>query len=70
MARISSAKSELIEGNGYEGRQTSKGELFVKVFGMSRDCEGAHIHFKMAASVRACSNDRGFSKFVEKVMFF
>ena len=38
-------------GNGYEGRQTSKGELFVKVFGMSRDCEGAHIHFKMAASV-------------------
>ena len=36
---------------------------------MSRDCEGAHIHFKMAASVGACSNDRGFSKFVEKVMF-
>ena len=33
---------------------------------MSRDCEGAHIHFKMAAS---CSNDRGFSKFLEKVMF-
>ena len=33
---------ELIEGNGYEGRQTSKGELFVKVFGMSRDFEGAH----------------------------
>ena len=61
--------SELIEGNGYEGRQTSKGELFVKVFGMSRDCEGAHIDFKMAASVLACSNDRGFSKFVEKVMF-
>ena len=27
------------------------GELFVKVFGMSRDFEGAHIHFKMAASV-------------------
>ena len=26
-----------MEGNGYEGRQTSKGELFVKVFGMSRD---------------------------------
>ena len=48
---IDSMKSELIEGNGYEGRQTSKGELFVKVFGMSRDCEGAHIHFKMAASV-------------------
>ena len=24
-------KSEFIEGNGYEGRQTSKGELFVKV---------------------------------------
>ena len=46
-----SAKAELIEGNGYEGRQTSKGELFVKVFGMSRDCEGAHIDFKMAASV-------------------
>ena len=46
-----SLQSELIEGNGYEGRQTSKGELFVKVFGMSRDCEGAHIHFKMAASV-------------------
>ena len=44
-------EAELIEGNGYEGRQTSKGELFVKVFGMSRDCEGAHIHFKMAASV-------------------
>ena len=22
---------ELIEGNGYEGRQTSKGELFFKV---------------------------------------
>ena len=43
--------SELIEGNGYEGRQTSKGELFVKVFGMSRDFEGAHIDFKMAASV-------------------
>ena len=42
---------ELIEGNGYEGRQTSKGELFVKVFGMSRDFEGAHIDFKMAASV-------------------
>ena len=39
------------EGNGYEGRQTSKGELFVKVFGMSRDFEGAHIDFKMAASV-------------------
>ena len=44
-------KAELIEGNGYEGRQTSKGELFVKVFGMSRDFEGAHIDFKMAASV-------------------
>ena len=44
-------KPELIEGNGYEGRQTSKGELFVKVFGMSRDFEGAHIDFKMAASV-------------------
>ena len=43
--------AELIEGNGYEGRQTSKGELFVKVFGMSRDFEGAHIDFKMAASV-------------------
>ena len=43
--------SELIEGNGYEGRQTSKGELFVKVFGMSRDFEGAHIDFKMAASL-------------------
>ena len=42
---------ELIEGNCYEGRQTSKGELFVKVFGMSRDCEGAHIDFKMVASV-------------------
>ena len=27
-------RAELIEGNGYEGRQTSKGELFVKVFGM------------------------------------
>ena len=48
---VNSSVSELIEGNGYEGRQTSKGELFVKVFGMSRDCEGAHIHFKMAASV-------------------
>ena len=44
-------KAELIEGNGYEGRQTSKGELFVKVFGMSRDVEGAHIDFKMVASV-------------------
>ena len=43
--------TELIEGNGYEGRQTSKGELFVKVFGMSRDCEGAHIDFKMVAGV-------------------
>ena len=43
--------SELIEGNGYEGRQTSKGELFVKVFGMSRDFEGAHIDFKMVASM-------------------
>ena len=43
--------SEFIEGNGYEGRQTSEGELFVKVFGMSRDFEGAHIDFKMAASV-------------------
>ena len=43
--------TELIEGNGYEGRQTSKGELFVKVFGMSRDFEGALIDFKMAASV-------------------
>ena len=29
-------------GDGYEGRQTSKGELFVTVFGMSRDFEGAH----------------------------
>ena len=44
-------EAELIEGNGYEGRQTSKGELFVKIFGMSRDCEGAHIDFKMVASV-------------------
>ena len=44
-------RPELIEGNGYEGRQTSEGELFVKVFGMSRDFEGAHIDFKMAASV-------------------
>ena len=48
---ISKLEPELIEGNGYEGRQTSKGELFVKVFGMSRDCEGAHIDFKMVASV-------------------
>ena len=47
----SSVLPELIEGNGYEGRQTSEGELFVKVFGMSRDFEGAHIDFKMAASV-------------------
>ena len=43
--------SYLVEGNGYEGRQTSKGELFVKVFGMSRDFDGAHIDFKMAASM-------------------
>lgn len=50
-AGMMSALAELIEGNGYEGRQTSKGELFVKVFGMSRDCEGAHIDFKMVASV-------------------
>ena len=48
---------ELIKENGYEGPQTSKGELFVKVFGMSRDFEGAHIDFKMAASVWACSDD-------------
>ena len=48
---ISLAGPELIEGNGYEGRQTSKGELFVKIFGMSCDCEGAHIDFKMVASV-------------------
>ena len=24
--------TELIEGNGYEGRQTSKGELFVNIY--------------------------------------
>ena len=41
-------RAELIEGNGYEGRQTSKGEFFV---GISRDFEGAHIAFKMAASM-------------------
>ena len=46
-----STGAELIEGNGYEARQTSKGELFVKVFGMSRDFEGAHIEFKMVASM-------------------
>ena len=50
-AKVCQCRPELIEGNGYEGRQTSKGELFVKVFGMSRDCEGAHIDFKMVASV-------------------
>ena len=37
---------------------------------MSRDFDGAHINFKLAASMSACSNDRGFSKFIEKVMFF
>jgi len=37
--------------NGYEGRQTSEGELFVKVFDMSRDFDGAHIDFKIAASM-------------------
>ena len=29
-----SVEPELIEGNRYEGRQTSKGDFFVKVFGM------------------------------------
>ena len=51
--RVAASKvsPELLEGNGYEGRQTSKRELFVKVFSMSRDFEGAHIDFKMAASM-------------------
>ena len=31
-------------------------------FLVSRDFDGAHIDFKMAASMRVCSNDRGFSK--------
>ena len=34
-------EAELIEGDGYESRRTSKDELFVLVYGMSRDREGA-----------------------------
>ena len=41
--------SELIEGTGYESRRTSKDELFVLVYGMSHDREGAH-NIKTASS--------------------
>ena len=48
-----------MEGNGYEGRQTSKGELFVKVFGMSRDFEGASINSGLTVCIGPRSNTRG-----------
>ena len=42
-------QSELVEETGYESRRTSKDELFVLIYGMSRDREGAQ-NFKMANS--------------------
>ena len=40
--RTSSARPQLVEGNGYETRQTSKEQLFVRVFASSRDHDPAH----------------------------
>ena len=37
---------------------------------MSREAEGAHLDFKMAACVLASLNDRVLSKFIENVMSF
>ncbi|XP_015748528.1 PREDICTED: uncharacterized protein LOC107328301 [Acropora digitifera] len=42
-------RSELTERTGYESRRTSKDELFVLVYGMSHDREGAH-NIKTASS--------------------
>ena len=56
MTKIYLVESELVEGNGYESRQTSKWYVIVMILAWSRDIKPAHA-FKTRLSFKRHESD-------------